>query len=150
MAVGAQARIAKRASRECATERRRITVAGTLLISNEETIMKTELLLSCLVACSLAGLVPLSASADPAMDTSGSEAKLVIKDSAITSSLKARFESDQIGGFKHIHIDTDDRGIVTLKGHVRTQDAADRAVSITRETAGVREVRNDIKIKIDD
>ena len=112
--------------------------------------MKTQVVLSCLVACSLAGFAPLSAIADPAPEMGRSEAKLVVKDSAITSSLTARFESDAVGGFKHIRIDTDDHGIVTLKGHVRTQDAADRAVAISRETEGVREVRNDIKIKIDD
>ena len=112
--------------------------------------MKTNLVLSCVVACSLATLAPLGAMAEPAMETAGSEARVVIKDSAITSSIKARLESDRTGGFKHIRIDTDDHGIVTLKGHTRTQEAADRAISITRETEGVREVRSAIEIKIDD
>jgi hypothetical protein len=118
--------------------------------TNEEMIMKTNFVLSCAVACALGGLMPLSAMADPAMEMGSSEAKVVIKDSAITSSIRARFASDQVGGFKHIRVDTDDHGVVTLKGHTRTQDAADRAISITKETEGVREVKSAIEIKIDD
>lgn len=112
--------------------------------------MKTNFVLSCVLACSLGGLVPLNAMADPAMGMGDSGTKVVIKDSAITSSIRARFASDQLGGFKHIRVDTDDHGVVTLKGHVRTQDAADRAISITKEIEGVREVKSAIKIKIDD
>jgi hyperosmotically inducible periplasmic protein len=138
------------ASEGCATERPRAGDRWTLSTANEETIMKTNVVLSCVVACALAGLVPVSAAADPATEMSGAEAKVVIKDSAITSSIKARLATDQVGGFKHIRVDTDDRGIVTLKGHARTQEAADRAISITRNTEGVREVRSAIEIKIDD
>jgi len=112
--------------------------------------MKRNLVLSCLVAGSLAGLMPLTVMAEPAMEMAGSDARVVIKDSAITSSIKARLASDEVGGFKHVRVDTDDHGIVTLKGHTRTQAAADRAISITKETEGVREVRSAIEIKIDD
>jgi len=112
--------------------------------------MKTNIVLSGIVACALAGLVPLSAMAGPAIEMGSSEAKVVVTDSAITSSIKARLASDQAGGFKHIRVDTDDHGVVTLKGHARTQEAADRAISISKETDGVREVRSAIEIKIDD
>jgi hyperosmotically inducible protein len=113
--------------------------------------MKLNILLSCAVACAVAGLAPLSASAaDPEVLMAGTEAKLVVTDSAITSSVKARLATDQVGGFKHIRVDTDDHGVVTLKGHARTQATADRAISLTKETEGVREVRSAIEIKIDD
>ena len=112
--------------------------------------MKARLALCRVVACSLAGLAPLSAVADPAMATGGSETKVVFKDSAITSSVRARLANDQVGGFKHIRVDTDDHGVVTLKGRARSQDAADRAIFITTETEGVREVKSAIEIKIDD
>jgi len=37
-----------------------------------------------------------------------------------------------------------------LKGKVPSQDAADRAIAIARATAGVREVKSALKIRIDD
>jgi osmotically-inducible protein OsmY len=36
--------------------------------------------------------------------------------------------------------------VVTLKGHPRTQDAADRAIWIAKDTDGVREVESGIAI----
>jgi osmotically-inducible protein OsmY len=111
--------------------------------------MKANAVLSCVVACSLAGLVPLAAMAEPAAETGRSEPMVVIKDSSITSSIKARFAIDH-KGLSHIRVDTDDHGVVTLKGHARTQDAADRAIAIAKNTEGVREVHSAIEITIDD
>jgi len=112
--------------------------------------MKTSVVLSCALACSLVALAPLSVTAEPASGMAPSDTKVVIQDSAITSSVKAALAADHVGGFGHVRVDTDDHGIVTLKGHVRTQDAADRAISIARNTGGVREVRSAIKIEKDD
>jgi hyperosmotically inducible protein len=111
--------------------------------------MKTRVALSCVVACSLVGLVPLIATAERASEIDRSEPRVIIKDSAITSSIKARLAADH-RGFRHIRVDTDDHGVVTLKGHARTQAAADRAISIARDTEGVREVHSAIEIKNDD
>jgi hyperosmotically inducible protein len=116
----------------------------------EETIMKTRVALSCVVACSMVGLVPLIAMAEPASEMARPEPAVVIKDSAITSSIKARLAADPVRGFGHIRVDTDDHGVVTLKGHARTQGVADRAISIAKDTEGVREVHSAIKIKNDD
>ncbi len=112
--------------------------------------MKSTVALYSVMACTLAGLSPAISSAEPSSDTTRSEAPVVFKDSAITSAIKARFAADNVRIFTHIRVDTDDHGIVTLKGHTRTQDAADRAISIARDTDGVREVRSAIEIKIDD
>jgi len=112
--------------------------------------MKTRLVLSCAVAFSLAGLVPPGAMADPVPAMSGNGAKVVIEDSAITSSIKARFDADHAGGFGSIRVDTEDHGVVTLEGEARTQDAADRAIAIAKGTDGVREVHSEIKIEKDD
>lgn len=99
-------------------------------------------------ACALAALIPFAAIAAP--DMSGTEATVVIKDSSITSSIKAQLASDRFKGLSHIDVDTDDHGVVTLKGKVPSQDAADRAISIARATEGVRTVKSALKIKIDD
>ena len=112
--------------------------------------MKKSPTLIAALAFSLAALAPLAALATPTPDLSSTEATLVIKDSSITSSIKAELASDPYKGLKHIDVDTDDHGVVTLKGKVPNQGAADRAISIARATEGVREVKSALKIKIDD
>jgi len=112
--------------------------------------MKTNVVLSCVVACSLGALVPFSAMSDPASGMNPGETKVVIQDSAITSSVKAQLKADRAGGFGDVRVDADDNGVVKLEGHVRTQEAADRAISIAKHTDGVREVRSGIKIEKDD
>ena len=48
-----------------------------------------------------------------------------------------------------IHVDTDTNGIVWLSGTANTQEAADRARSIARNTEGVKHVHSDISVKSD-
>ena len=50
----------------------------------------------------------------------------------------------------NIHVDTDRNGMVELSGNVRTQEGADKAVAIARETEGVTSVHSSIEIKKDD
>jgi len=110
--------------------------------------MKKTPVLAAAMACSFAVLVPFSASA--AADAYDAKPVVVVKDSSITSSIRAQLASDTFKGLSHIDVDTDDHGVVTLKGKVPTQDAADRAISIARGTAGVRTVKSGLKVKIDD
>jgi len=110
--------------------------------------MNKVLNLTAAIACSLAALAPFAATAAPDMEST--QATLVIKDSAITSSIKAQLAADPYKGLSHIDVDTDDHGVVTLKGKVPSQEAADRALSIARATEGVRLVKSALKIKIDD
>lgn len=108
--------------------------------------MNTRLLRSCAVAASLCGMASVTALAEPPSGIDRAAPKVVIKDAAITSSVKARLAADRVGGFRHVRVDTDGHGIVTLKGHAKTQHAADRAISIAQDTDGVREVRSAIEI----
>ena len=112
--------------------------------------MKKTPTLIAAVACSLAALAPFVALATPAPDMESAQPTVVIKDSSITSSIKAQLASDPSKGLSHIDVDTDDHGVVTLKGKVPTQYAADRAISIARATEGVRTVKSALKVKIDD
>ena len=112
--------------------------------------MKKTPVLAAALACSFALLAPFAVFATPAADADVAKPALVIKDSSITSSIKAQLASDTFKGLSHIDVDTDDHGVVTLKGKVPTQDAADRAISIARGTAGVRTVKSGLKVKIDD
>lgn len=112
--------------------------------------MKMSPALAAAVACSIVALAPLVVLATPASDMYGTQPSVVIKDSSISSSIKAQLASDPTKGLSHIDVDTDDHGVVTLKGKVPNQDAADRAISIARATDGVRSVKSSLKIKIDD
>jgi hypothetical protein len=116
----------------------------------KDTTMKKTFTLTATVACALAALTPLTALAVPASDMDSTRTTLVISDSSITSSIKAQLASDTFKGLSHIDVDTDDHGVVTLKGKVPTQGAADRAISIARATDGVRAVKSSLKVKIDD
>jgi hyperosmotically inducible protein len=112
--------------------------------------MKKTSTLTAAVACSLAAVAPFAALATPASDADSTQPALVIKDSSLTSSIKAQLASDPFKGLSHIRVDTDDHGVVTLKGKVPTQEAADRAISIARGTEGVRKVKSELKVKIND
>ena len=96
----------------------------------------------------LAGPVAAFAAEDADMDRS--HPKAFVKDSAITAEIKTKLAADHITSLGRIHVDTDNNGVVWLSGSTRTQEAADRAVSIARETEHVKSVHNALSIKNDD
>jgi hyperosmotically inducible protein len=113
---------------------------------------KTPLLIAAAaysLATLMSGAVLARADADTVnADTANTQAPVVIKDSSIKSSIKAKFASDPYNDFalSHIDVDVNKHGVVALEGRVPSQEAADRAVSIARATEGVREVRNQLKV----
>lgn len=111
--------------------------------------MKKTSLLIATVACSLPALATsvVFASADPT--TTSGQPQVKVTDSSIKSSIKAQFAADKSNGFalSHIDVDVNHHGMVALEGKVASQEAADRAVSIARATDGVRDVKNQLKIK---
>lgn len=69
----------------------------------------------------------------------------VVVDAAVTSAVKTKLLADTaVSGLK-IDVDTKD-GIVTLNGMVVTRAEADRAVSLARDTNGVKSVVNNLRI----
>ena len=50
---------------------------------------------------------------------------------------------------KHISVDTDKNGVVWMTGTVNNQGEADRAVTIARNTEGVRSVKSELKVQKD-
>ena len=114
--------------------------------------MKKTPLLIAAVACSFTTLAPLAVLASPDADTVNAQPQLKTSDSSIKSSIQAQFAGDTSNGFglSKIDVDVNDHGVVSLEGRVSSQEAADRAVSIARATQGVREVKNQLKIKTDD
>jgi hyperosmotically inducible protein len=110
--------------------------------------MKTTFAATCLVFGTLLGSAAAWAGEDSDADRSHPTA--FVKDSAITTSIKAKLAAEHITSLGRIHVDTDKDGVVWLTGSARTQAAVDKAASIARDTEHVKTVHNDIKIKKDD
>jgi len=95
-------------------------------------------------------LGPVVALATEDSDSDRSHPKAFVKDSAITSKIKTKLAAEHITSLGNIHVDTDANGVVWLHGTAHTQEAADKAVAIARETEGVKDVNSRIKVKKDD
>ena len=70
----------------------------------------------------------------------------VVTDAALTSAVKTKFLADTIVSGLKIDVDTKD-GVVTLNGNVASKSEADRAMSLARDTNGVKEVVNNLRVK---
>lgn len=109
--------------------------------------MKIQLATSCFVIATL--LSPLAAHAED-RDADRSHPITFVKDSVITTKIKALLADEKMKTLVHVKVDTDAKGVVVLSGTARTQEDADKAVSIAREVKGVTSVTNNIQIKKDD
>jgi hyperosmotically inducible protein len=70
-----------------------------------------------------------------------------IKDSAITTKVKAKLAAKHLSTLTRIKVDTDADGVVWLSGRAPTHDAKDLAAMIAKNTGGVTSVHNDIVIE---
>jgi hyperosmotically inducible protein len=90
--------------------------------------------------------VPVIALAAEDGDADRSHPKAFVKDSVITTKVKSKLAAEHIRSLGYIHVDTDENGVVWLRGKARTQEAADKAVEIARGTEGVTDVHSHIKV----
>ena len=103
--------------------------------------MRTTLAATCFMAGLI--LVPVASySADSAPTT-------YVKDSVITTKVKADLAAEKMDSLIHIGVDTTQKGEVVLTGTVKTKAASDKAVSIAQAVKGVASVDNRIKIVAD-
>jgi len=109
--------------------------------------MKIQLATSFFVIGTL--LAPVIAHAED-QDSDRKHPMTYVKDSVITTKIKAKLAEEKMGSLMHIKVDTDSKGAVVLSGTVRSQEEADKAVSIAHETEGVTSVRSNIRVKKDD
>ena len=72
-----------------------------------------------------------------------------VKDSVITTKVKAKLAEEKLSSLVKISVDTDDKGMVNLGGTAANKAAADKAVAIARTVEGVKSVENHIAIKAD-
>lgn len=109
--------------------------------------MKVEFATACFVIGTL--LAPVASHAADS-DSDRTHPMTFAKDSVITTKIKAKLADEKMSSLAHIEVDTDRKGAVVLSGKAGTQDEADKAVSIARETEGVTSVKSNIKIRKDD
>lgn len=79
----------------------------------------------------------------------GGKATEYVKDSVITTKIKAELAAEKMSSLVKINVDTDHTGAVTLSGTTTTKSAADRAVAIAKGVSGVMSVKNEIKVVAD-
>jgi len=108
--------------------------------------MKTKLAASLVVIATL--LAPFAAHAADG-DSDRKHPMVFVKDSVITTKVKAKLADEKLSSLAHIKVDTDAKGAVFLSGKARTQEEADKATSIARATEGVTSVNSTIQIKKD-
>jgi hyperosmotically inducible periplasmic protein len=110
--------------------------------------MKARFAMTCVVCGTLLGSAAATAADDLSSDTS--RAVVFVKDSAITTEIKTKLAAEHLTSLERIHVDTARNGVVWASGSTSTQRAADKAVSIARETEHVKDVHSDITVRSDD
>jgi hyperosmotically inducible periplasmic protein len=108
--------------------------------------MKYKLATTCFVIATV--LAPVAAYAADS-DKDRSKPATFVEDSVITTKIKTKLAAEHLGSAKHIKVDTDMNGVVWMSGTANSQDEIDKAVSIARNTEGVKSVSSDLKIQKD-
>jgi osmotically-inducible protein OsmY len=69
-----------------------------------------------------------------------------VDDSVITAKVKSAILNDSSLKVNEINVETF-KGVVQLSGFVRSQTDTDKAVQVARGVAGVKSVKNDMRVK---
>lgn len=106
--------------------------------------MKIKLAAACFVIGTL--LAPVAAfSAEGTADRSQPTA--FVKDSVISTKIKAKLAEEKMSNLGNIKVDTDANGAVLLRGKVKTREEVDQALSIAWDTEGVTSVTSKIQFR---
>jgi hyperosmotically inducible periplasmic protein len=98
----------------------------------------------------LCGMIAVGVACGPlafADEGASTESHHYVKDSAITTKVKAKLAAKHLSTLTRIKVDTDENGVVWLSGRAPTQDASDLAAMIAKNTEGVNSVHNDITVQ---
>jgi hyperosmotically inducible protein len=109
--------------------------------------MNIKLVTSSLLVSALA--LPLAGHAATDADSDRSSPKAYVKDSVITTKIKAKLAKEKLASAVHIKVDTDDRGVVSLSGTAKSQADVDKAVAIAQGVKGVASVENKLEVVAD-
>ena len=98
------------------------------------------------------GLLLISALLMPlgVLAAEGDSVKTEVKDSVITTKIKAEYAKDKLVSATHVKVDTDNAGKVQLSGTAKSKAEADQAVTLAKNVKGVTSVENNIQIKAGD
>ena len=91
-------------------------------------------------------IVPLTGYAADSKTTK-ENIKESVGDTVITTKIVAKYAKDKEVSALKIRVDTDGKGVVTLRGNARSNAEADRAVTIARDTKGVTAVKSEIRVQ---
>lgn len=83
-------------------------------------------------------------------DANRDQPKTFVKDSVITTKIKAKLATERLSSLAKIHVDTEENGKVWLSGSANSQEQIDKAVAIARATDNVSAVENRLTVKKDD
>jgi len=108
--------------------------------------MRYKLATTCFVIASV--LAPVAAYAADG-DSDRSRPGTFVKDSVITTKIKAKLAAEHPASAKHVKVDTDKNGVVWLSGTTDSQAEADKAVEIARNTEGVKSVNTKLTVQKD-
>jgi hyperosmotically inducible protein len=123
--------------------------ATRLLIHHDGDFFRGSLMKLLVVTAMLGASVKVMsvAEANQTTDSDVSHADTYVKDSVITTKVKAKLAEKHLATLTNIHVDTDRQGIVWLSGKAPTQDASDLAEMIAKSTEGVISVHNKILVQ---
>ena len=110
--------------------------------------MNSKAAIACVAMATLFGTAMIASAEDS--DADRSHPMEFVKDSAITTKIKTKLATDHLTSLGRIHVDTDKAGEVWLTGSARTQEGIDQAMTISRETEGVKKVHSTLVVKKDD
>jgi hyperosmotically inducible protein len=108
--------------------------------------MKYKLVTNCFVIGAI--LAPVAAHAEDS-DVDRSNPATFVKDSSITAKIKTQLAAEHLGSLEHISVDTDQNGVVWMRGTVNSQSEADQAITIAHNTKGVKAVKSSLKVQKD-
>src|SRR4051812_21324661 len=98
--------------------------------------MKNIISVTCLTIVALVAPLAVHA-ADTGADADRTHPRTFVKDSVITTKVKAKLAREEAGSLARVRVDTHGHGKVVLSGKVRSQDEADKAITIARAVEGV-------------
>ena len=102
--------------------------------------MKTLILSAMLATGAVVGMAHAS-------DQDSASPGTYVKDSVITTKVKAKLAAKHMDTLTNIKVDTDSNGSVFLSGKAPTKDAKDLAGLIAKDTEGVTAVHNSIEVE---
>jgi len=109
--------------------------------------VKVKLVITCFALSAALTHVAFAADSRADSDTDRNKPATFVKDSAITTKIKTKLAAESPSSMATIRVDTDKDGIVWMSGTAKTQQDVDKAVSIAKNTEGVKSVKNDVKVQ---